>query len=285
MRNLIKFNLIGLLLIFAGLVSCDLLETAEQDASPVSSPDGYPVASFTSSISGTTVTEGDTVVYTITTDRMIDRAITFDARLIDGNVTDHDYAVLPAVLQPYSKSVKLYIIFFDDGVPMAASKTAKFEIGVYGIAEKYLLNPSQQFPTISYTIKNYNDPTLLTIIFNWDSADDIDIVTWSDTPEYPATEWGDKGATTAKPEIDKAIWLSDPKGTYYVDIMDWDAPKFNYTFTLGHPDGSVQTITGTFDRATKNYTVDNWTAWGGSYPSYRVLKVVNDGTKFVVTKL
>ena len=84
-----------------------------------------------------------------------------------------------------------------------------------------------------------------------------------------------------------SIWLSDPVGTYYVNIMNWGEPNFDYKFSLGHPDGTVQVIENTFESDNLGkYTNDNWLAWGGSgYDSFRVLKVVNDGTKFVVTEL
>ncbi len=71
-----------------------------------------------------------------------------------------------------------------------------------------------------------------------------------------------------------------------VFIYNLATSSFDYTFTLGYPDGSVQIIEGTFDSDDLGkYTMDVWTAWGGGYASYRILKVVNDGTKFVVTAL
>ena len=217
---------------------------------------------------------------------MIDRSITFSADILSGTADESDYVIEPATLLPYTKEVKMYIIGVEDDSP-EAEETVKFDITVPSIADKYLLNPSVTFPTVDLKIANVNDPTLLTIVFSWPTEDDMDIVTWSDTDENPLTEWGDGGATGSNPEIDKSIWLSDPVGNYYVNIMDWDAGiDFNYTFTLGHPDGSVTTITGTFQGTDKSiYTNDPWTAWGDSYDSYRVLKVVNDGTKFTVTKL
>lgn len=285
MRNLFKYLASGLILLLITFVSCDLIETAEQDASPVVSPDGYPLASFTTTNSSGTVTEGDTLVYTITINKPIDRSITFSAEQKSGTLTEDDYKIIPAVLAPYTKTAQLMIVFFDDGFPSAVEKTGQFEVGVFGIAEHYLLNPAQTYPMVNVKVKNYNDPTLLTVIFSWPGSADYDMVVWSDTPAYPHTEWSDQGATTANPEVDKAIWLSDPPGTYYINVMDWDGPAFNYKFTLGHPDGSVQIIEGTFDRAAKTYVEDGWTSWGGSYPSYRVLKVENNGTKFTVTKL
>jgi hypothetical protein len=279
-----KYNLIGLAVILMSLAACETLEVANQDVDPVVSPDGYPVATFESSEPDNTISEGDTLIYTITTNKMQDRAVTFNAELVEGTLTEDDFVVVPGTLEPWSNSAQLMIVLFDDGIPNA-DKTGKFEITVPGIAEHYLLNPSQVYPTVDLTVKNYNDPTLLTVLMAWEGDSDFDFVVWSDTPDYPMTGWSDQGATTANPESDHSIWLSDPVGTYYISIMDWDGGPFDYTFTIGHPDGSVQTITGTFDKATKTYVNDQWTNWGGSYDSYRVLKVENTGTAFTVTEL
>lgn len=280
-----KYNilpLLGLAMLTLGLGSCDTLRTSEQDAEAVSSPDGNPVITFTPNITGNELTELDTFIYTLTLDKMLDRAITVSGELVDGTVTDDDYEIVPVTIQPYSKTADLMIIFHDDGVVGTTPKTASFEFAIESLAERYLVNPSQVFPTLDLTI---NNPSVLIITFDWSSTDDIDIVTWSDTETNPLTEWGDAGATTAQPEIDESLWLTDPVGTYYVNIMDWGSDPFDYTFSLLFPNGSVQTITGTFDRTVNTYTNDRWTAWGGSYSSYRVLKVVNNGTSFTVTKL
>jgi len=144
---------------------------------------------------------------------------------------------------------------------------------------------------VSLTISDFFDPTKLTLIFGWDApydGNDYDMVTWSDTATYPHTEWGDGGATGANPEKDNSIWLSDPVGTYYVNVIEWgNGVDFVYHFTILHTDGSIQKISGIFKGSdTSIYTNDNWLAWGGSgYDSFRVLKVVNDGTKFTVTAL
>ena len=121
-------------------------------------------------------------------------------------------------------------------------------------------------------------------MFGWDTDDDIDIVTWSNTATYPMTEWGDGGATGDNPEFDKSIWLADPPGTYYVNIMNWDVPTFNYTFTLGYPDGAVEVITGTFDSADPGI-LDVWNAWGDPYDSFRTLEVEVTATAITVKEL
>jgi hypothetical protein len=280
------YKIIGVVLFMAFAVSCDMLRTAEQDASPVISPDGKPTVTYTANITGNTVKEGESLIYTITLDKPIDRALTFSANFVDGSAGEDDYEVATAVLQPYTTEVKLTITAIADDYP-EVEETLKLEIGIFGIAEKYLINPGTVNPmVVDLKIANTNDPEKLTIAMEWADHDmDFDFVTWSDTPDYPMTEWGDSGASSHNPEIDKSIWLADPAGTYYVNIMDWDSGPFGYKFSIGYPNGNVEFIEGTFDKDANNYTNDPWTAWGDSYDSYRVLKVENTGTAFTVTKL
>jgi hypothetical protein len=281
MRKYIKFKIVGFALLLAAFAGCD---TATQEVSPVVSPDGYPVATFTTDFTGSTVSEGDTIHYTITFDKMIDRSVTFRVTQTGGTAGDHDWEVENAVVQPYTLEAELLIIFPTDDVPGEDDMTFQAEIGATSLSDKYLINPSVINPTLDLTLKSVNDPTLLTIMFGWDTEDDIDIVTWSDTDTYPMTAWGDGGATGANPEFDKSIWLADPPGTYYVNIMNWGVPTFNYTFTLGYPDGTVEVIPGTFDSADPGI-LDVWTAWGGAYDSFRTLEVEVTATAITVTEL
>ncbi len=281
------YKIIGVVLFMAFAASCEYLRTPEQDVSPVIDPNLKPNVTYTSSSASGTVKEGEKIVYTIKLDKPIDRALTFSAHKIGGTAVEHDdFEVATVVLQPYTKEAKLEIEAIADDYP-EVEETLKLEIGIFGIAEKYLINPNSENPKIvDLKITNTNDPGKLTIAMEWaDHSKDYDFVTWSDTPEYPLTEWGDGGASSHNPEIDKSIWLADPVGTYYVSIMDWDDGPFNYKFSIGYPNGTVQFIEGTFDRAAKTYVNDQWTAWGGSYDSFRVLKVENTGTSFTVTKL
>ncbi len=283
-KNIVnRFLAVAFLLV--SFLSCDLIETAEQDVSPIGTTEKSPTATFTQSPAGTTFKEGQTLIYTIKTDKMIDRSVTFLVKQIGGTAGEDDYVAEPAVLQPYSTEAQVKIEFLKDDYP-ESEETLKLEIGVYSLADKYLLSPATTNPTtLDLKVANTNDPAKLTIVMEWAGDDDYDMVTWSDTPDYPHTEWGDSGASANNPETDKSIWLADPPGTYYVNIMDWDGPAFNYTFRIGHPDGTVQVIQGTFDRSKTNYVNDLWTAWGDEYDSFRVLKVVHNGNSFTVTKL
>lgn len=280
------YKILGVVLFMAFAVSCDMLRTSEQDASPVISADNKPTVTYSANITGGTVKEGETLIYTIKLEKPIDRALTFTANQKGGSAGEDDYVAGTVVLQPYTTEVKMEISAIMDDYP-EAEETLQLEIGIFGLAERYLINPNTVNPMIvDLKIANTNAPGKLTIAMEWADHDmDFDLVTWSDTPENPMTEWGDGGATGNNPEIDKSIWLDDPAGTYYVSIMDWDSGPFNYKFSIGHPNGTVQFIEGTFDRSTKVYTNDQWTAWGDSYDSFRVLKVDNTGTAFTVTKL
>ncbi|MFZ5429977.1 MAG: hypothetical protein ACOZDD_07080 [Bacteroidota bacterium] len=284
-KEILKIS--GAILMVVSMVSCDMLRTAEQDVEAVVSPDKNPKVTYTANITGNSVTEGQKFIYTIKLDKPIDRALTFSAMQTGGTaVEEEDFLVSPVILQPYTTEAKLEIEIIADDYP-EVEETASFEIGIFGIAERYLINPESTNPIkLDLKLVNKNDPGKLTIAFEWpDHSVDLDIVIWSDTEDYPMTEWGDAGATGNNPEIDKSIWLADPPGTYYVNIMDWDEDPFTYKFSIGHPNGTVQFIEGTFDRTKNTYVNDLWTAWGGKYDSFRVLKVVHTGTSFTVTKL
>lgn len=281
-RNYI-FNILGLVVLVLGLVSCH----EEQDVEPVVGTKDYPTFSVTRDFEGDVITEGDTISYTITLEKMMVDPITF-AILEDtsSTVDNHDVTWESVTIDPYSSEATLMVVAEYDGLPEISDESFNFEIGVFGIGDRYLLNPKQEKYTQSLTLKNYNDPTLLSIALSWDIDADIDMVTYRDTLSGAVLEeWGASGATGAMPELDHSIWLSDPVGDYYVSLMNWGEPTFDYSFVLGYPDGTTETITGTFD-ATKNLTEDIWMAWGDpGYFSYRVLKVSNDGSKFTVTHL
>ncbi len=272
MRKYFKY-ILGLVLIVVGIVACD---TADQDVSPVISPDNKPVATFTTSSSSTTLTEGDTLVYTVKIDKMLDRALTFSAKVKSGTADDLDFLAEPAVLAPYTTETKLYIIAIADNIP-EVGENLELEIGVFGLADKYLLNPSTVNPTMNLTITNYNDPTVLTIAFGWPNHDDdIDVFAL-----YGTTRWG-AAASSDNPEILTSIWPDDPNGTYYVGIDPYivNTPTFDYTISIGRPDQTVEFITGTFDTENLDaYTVDMY----GTAPVYRILTIVNLNGVFTIT--
>lgn len=184
------------------------------------------------------------------------------------------------VIKAYTTSVTGNINIINDAV---FEPTENFVLEIGGDID--ISNASIPASTIAFNILN-GVGNVLKISFAWPGSNDYDIVTWNAT-KTPLVGWGDKGATTANPEFDSSIHLTDPVGTYYVNIMEWGyGVNFNYTFTISVDGLNPQTITGTFNGTNvSQYTNDIWTNWGGGYDSFRVLKVVNDGNTFVVTKL
>lgn len=253
MRKHIIYNVLGLAFIVAGMVACD---TASQDVEPVISPDGYPTA--TVAPVATSVSEGNQLIINITTDKMIDRSLTFTFKQTGGTADADDYSVEPAVIAPYTKSAQMVIntnIDFD----FAASETIVGEIGVYSIAEKYLLNPATVNPyQLTVTINNTVSPDL-EIAFSWnadvvidgdtyDAADNIDFdfivcpEAGFDISDPWATEIGIYDAATgSSPEHMTLSGLDN--GTYLL-VAD-----LYYNDFVGYSDGSVKIpIVATFTR-------------------------------------
>jgi hypothetical protein len=284
MRKIIKFKLIGLALIIAGMVACD---TASQEVSPIVKPDlnSYPTVTGLTLENTGAIAEGDTIIYTIAISSPISRSLTFQP-IVDetaSTLVEHeDFDFLGVTINPWQTEAELWIITYQDIEIEPAGKIA-FTLEVQSIAEKYLLHPDNVFPSIEVTV---NPPRCLDIIMEWNSDDDIDFVVYKDeTASLINVPYSALGATSSASEADNSINLSDV-GTYYISILHWGAPSFDYTFTLGKPDATVQTITGTFTSDDlRAYYLDVWYGWAPDYyDSYRVLKVVNNGTSFTVTK-
>jgi hypothetical protein len=232
MRKNTLYKLLGLTLLFVSLIGCD---TAKQDVEPIVSPDGYPTASFVNVTGKTTVTEGDTLVFNITIDKMIDRAITFTFEQTGGTADEDDFTAVPAVLQPYTKSAKLLIITHQD-YDFTSAETLSGEISVLSIAERYLLNAATVFPAPSITINNYVSPDL-ELAFYWDqdvpldgdvydAADHIDFdFIVADAAGFDITDpWSNDigiydAATGSHPE--ELVLSGLPNGEYIIFVDLW----------------------------------------------------------------
>lgn len=281
MIKLFKYKILGLALLVVVIVACD---TANQDVSPVISPDGYPVATFTSNFSGTTIAEGDTIKYTITTDKMLDRALTFTVEQTGGTANENDFSAETAVLAPYTNQVKLNIVITADNFPEIA-ETLSLKVGVFGLGDRYLLNPSTVNPALDLNITNVNKAGRLTIAFGWSTpADDYDVVAFSavDGP------WGAAG-TADNPEIMMDILDADPDGAYTFNIIPYavTSVKTDYTISIGLSNQSVQFFPGVFDNSKLDtYTMDVFTvaSWGNP-DSYRLLNIVKTGSAYTFTQL
>ncbi len=235
------YKILGLALLVVGAVACD---TASQDAEPVVSPEGYAIATFANA-TGTTVAEGDTIIYNITLDKTIDRSITFNFKQTGGTANGDDYTVVPGVVAPYTKTAKLYIIFHED-YDFTATETLTGQIGVFSIADKYLVNSATVFPTLTATITNYVSD-IVNVVLTWHQEVTVqDIV----EVELTAEEYGNEYTYTVidtvditvdvADEVDWDIFVLDSGG----DIVDAAATGSNpEELELNLPDGTYTIIT------------------------------------------
>jgi hypothetical protein len=243
MRKYLKYKVLGLAFIVIGMVACD---QASQEPEPIVPPVGYPVPTYVNA-TGTTVVEGNSIIYNITIDQMIDRALTFTLRQTGGTATEEDFSAASAVLAPYTKSTQLVIETFED-YDTDASETIVGEIGVFGIADRYLLDPASVNPQVTFTITNFVSPDL-DVSFSWnadviigvdtyDAADyiDFDFLVSPEADFDIADPWASEigiydAATGDSPETMTLSGLDDGSYLLWVDLY--------YNDFVGYSDGSV----------------------------------------------
>ncbi|MCB2195161.1 MAG: hypothetical protein KQH79_04840 [Bacteroidetes bacterium] len=284
MKRKLIYNIIGLAILITGIVSCD---QASQEASPIVEPDAsYPVVTGITLETTGTIREGDTIVYTIAINKPLTHSLTFSA-IVDSTATtlvEHeDFDFEGGTIPAWETEGELWIVSHKDFIPEPAGVVA-FDITLESEGEKYTLHPDNEYPpTQEITI---NPGLWLDITMEWSSSDDIDFVIFKEDNTDPYFDINySSGATLDMPEGSSDIGRDDV-GTYYIGIIHWGVPAFDYTFTFGSASDGIETITGTFNSDyLRAYDIDPWTAWGGVYHAYRVIKVVNDGTNYTVTKL
>ena len=175
MRKYSIYKLTGLFLLLLAFASCETLLEPEQEAAAVAEPNEfYPVIESLTMDNSGTITEGDTIVLTLKTNRPIDRSITYTP-VIESSTTlvlhdDYDLGD-PVTISPWETEGKLYIYTYADLTPEEAG-TISVTFEVRGIAEKYLLNPENVFPSLTTTVANYKSPNL-NLEFIWEK--DIDL--------------------------------------------------------------------------------------------------------------
>lgn len=227
MRKNLKYKIIGLALLIVGVLSCD---TADQDVSPIVEPDdSYPLVTYTLETPGTTFNEGDTIVYTITTNRPISQALSFSIEVDTAlsTVDELDYTVVPAVIQPWTTEAQLFIITNWDITP-ESNEVLAFEMGLYSLAVKYLIHPSNVNPTASFTITNFTSDEV-TLEFLWDFGLDL---------------FGDGGLYSTGTYVDFDMFMSDAAG--YDPSDPWASVNWDYYAATGsHPE--VIDLTGMAD--------------------------------------
>lgn len=277
MRKKLIYNIIGLAILIAGVVGCD---QASQEASPIVEPDdSYPVATFTTDFTGSSITEGDTITYTITLNKPINHDLRFEATIHDGTADDHDIIAESVTITAYDTEAVMDIIFVADDYP-EVSETINIEIGITDLAMKYLVHPSTTNPVLDLTVNNYNDPGSLTVALEWATEDD-DIDLFIISEDYGA--WA-AAASSDNPEITTGLWTIDPDGNYFITLDPYhvEGSSFDYILSIGHPDGDVEFFEGTFDMTDlASYTQDYFAPWG--MWTYRIATAVNSGGSFTVT--
>ena len=266
MRKNLKYYVIGLALLMVSFVSCD---QASQEVSPIVAPsDSYPVVEALTLVNAGTITEGDTIVYTVSINKPISHSLTFAPVLdtIATTLVEHvDFDIISATIDPWETEGELWIVTYGDIYPESDGVIA-FSIIVNSFAEKYLLNPSNVFPSTTVTVTNYESDNLV-LEFGWDV--DIDL----GFGVYPASA-----------NVDYDIFISDAAG--YVSTDPW--ATFNgtiYAATGNHPE--VITLTpGLLPDGDYVFWFDFWANafWGyGNTTDMPVSAYVYKAGVFIVT--
>jgi len=200
MKKYLIFNLAALALVLGTFVACEY----SQDVDPIVSPDGYPRVTFTPAEAYSAVKEGDTVIYNVSVDKMIDRALTFNAVVAGGEGDEDDFVSTPGVIAPYTSSAQVMVVFLQDW-DAEATENISLEFGIFGVAEKYLVHQSTENPVLDLTIENFVSDDL-TITIGWEqlvtgmeiiggevTLPNGDVVEWVDTveAEYDAHDFMD----------------------------------------------------------------------------------------------
>lgn len=204
----LKYLILGSLLALLS-ISCE----ADQDVADIADPSVYPTATF--SIGETTVNEeGNPVIeITVTTDKKIDREISFSLEATGGTATLHeDYEIEDAGLLAYQTEAKLLVTIYEDSA-IEVDETIELQVTMNSLANKYLVNPNTVLPSYTITIENYVGNTL-DMEFSWDYTID--------------------GYSTTN-NIDFDIFVADAEG--YDNSDPWATVNYtNYAATGNHPE-------------------------------------------------
>jgi hypothetical protein len=164
MKKYLIYNLAALGLIIGTFVACEY----SQDVEPVVSPDGYPKLTFTPAEAYSSLDEGDTIYLNVTSDKMIERALTFDVHVVGGDGDDNDILVTQGVIAPYSNDAQVMVIFPQDW-DAEPTENISLEFGIYSTGEKYLVHQTTEYPVLDLTVTNFVSDDL-TISIGWEKA-------------------------------------------------------------------------------------------------------------------
>lgn len=226
-------------------MSCD----QEQKVEPVVGPENKAVVTIERTDGGSsTVTEGDVLVYTITSNKMVETAIDFSTLFAAASgASEGDFEITGGTLAPYDLSTTMTITVANDGFPELTEKL-EMDISAANWGQNWQLNPSSDVEKVALDVANVNEEGVVTIGLNWpDNHDDLDFYI---TTSSGANWGGSASATGAIPEINTSLWPSDPDGTYYVLVDPYHLEgktATNYSIHIGLEDGTVQIFEGVID--------------------------------------
>jgi len=275
-------------IIIIAIISFVLSGCYKTEVAPIVEPGGlgYTSVTITPDKTGTEVTEGDTIVYSIVLSKPVDYDLKFTVKYTGCYASDliFEDVTIPA----YSTEGEMPIVFNADNIP-EVDRNITVEIGDFEVGRQS--NFIGGFPVFSLSLKNLNNPGGLTVSVGWaDDNDDWDAYLIDEAGAGDPNGWGYDfvgydGATGADPEIldfleDYYGYWTAPDGNYFVDVDPYDvaAAKTDLTFRIGYPDGKVDSIKTTFDMAKKDTYPMTW--------GYSVLKIVKSaGLKYTVSLL
>lgn len=268
MKRLINTTSIICFLLLAAFImaSCD---TTNTEATETITTEDYPTVTITSDFQGSTVAEGQTITYTITTDKPFPNPIDFEMAISKDEEDNVIYK--PVTFPAFSEEpVTFTVTFPNDNIPEKEPETVSYTIKDETDGTKYSLNPNSKFVSEQLTIENTNNPNGLTVALDWENPED-DIDMYATAYAGGTTYLGFlAGASLDKPEI--IVDGTGIEGVFYYLIVPftYHQPVVNYTFKIGYPDQSVEFIEG-------SYTVGDFSRADPNFPisAQRFLKVTS----------
>lgn len=287
MRNKNIKHILALVVIALIFSSC-----YKQEVEGVISTDEKVVATITPNFFNTEVVEGDTLSYTITLSKMMEFATTFTIDVDEESSTFdwHNLEIIDATIAAYSLEAELLVIFLASPTP-ENTKNLAFEVGCYNTSEMYTLHETTEFLSQDIMVKNLVDTTAVVVAFGWDVPEnDIDLFGIYDD-SGTNVDWALAG-TANNPEVMTTINVDhpefgpDPDGDYFITIDPYhmEGTSFNWTASVGYPNGQVEIFNGTFDiNNIDGYTVDYFAYWDVN--TYRVLVINRNGDSYSTTQV
>jgi hypothetical protein len=252
MKRLINTtSIICTIFLVFSIVSC---EEGGQGTAPTISTDNYPTVTITANQETNKVKEGDTLTYTIKSDKPLepqgDATIDFSLNITGGTANAEDVeSNLPVTYPTFvaDTSVTAKVIFPIDNIPEKDEKIS-YKIKDADVFTKYSLNSNSKFASADLTIQNVNNPNGLTIALNWngDAASDMDMYALLFQGGNYVGALTD-GASGDKPEILVNTYPQSGVWYYALDAADYKKSPISYKFMIGYPDQSVKIIEGTYD--------------------------------------